>query len=348
MNPLSYSDVIQMNDVRNKIENELKKHSGSQTYSFKPTPKILYKFCNFADYVIRNIEKDIISFSPIESLNDTFDSSIHIVHDKQKIMQAVESFPSSSEGIGIDRETWIQDWISSEERIAKVRFSFASHIGVYVSCFSEINDSTLMWSHYADNNQGICVGYNFNLLESGTVFSNSLFPIMYSDSPINLKKYFNWDAYKYNYEAETGITIATLSKANCWRYEKEWRFIYAPPINPHEKYLTPCYRIKPCSICLGHHFLKKFIDIDDFSFKQNIDLTNRLFDMCEKNQISIYWMTTNIGSYNLVAKKMSLQKLKKFFSYLSKEKVIADRFYHVMQDEFLKCIEDDVRIAHEA
>jgi hypothetical protein len=31
-----------------------------------------------------------------------------------------------------------------------------------VSCFSETGDNMLMWSHYADCHQGICVAYNLN------------------------------------------------------------------------------------------------------------------------------------------------------------------------------------------
>ena len=31
---------------------------------------------------------------------------------------------------------------------------------VLVGCFSERNDSLLMWSHYADEHRGLCFGYN--------------------------------------------------------------------------------------------------------------------------------------------------------------------------------------------
>ena len=88
---------------------------------------------------------------------------------------------------------------------------------ISVACFSEINDSILMWGHYANGHRGICIEYNlFDFIEK---LDFSPLPVVYSE-------------YMAPYEGEisSNNTFAyyfksLYRKATEWSYEKEWRII---------------------------------------------------------------------------------------------------------------------------
>jgi hypothetical protein len=87
-----------------------------------------------------------------------------------------------------------------------------------VCCLSEVNNSILMWSHYAQNHQGFCFEYDLSdpRLESDMV---SFYPVHYSEDILDLNECLRLgqDAY--------GISIlASIVKHIDWSYEKEWRF----------------------------------------------------------------------------------------------------------------------------
>lgn len=48
---------------------------------------------------------------------------------------------------------------------------------VRVVCLSEVYDSMLMWSHYAQNHTGYCIEYDF---EENDMFYRHLYPVIYT------------------------------------------------------------------------------------------------------------------------------------------------------------------------
>lgn len=109
-----------------------------------------------------------------------------------------------------EQDLAVKEYINQFEQDKK---SDSIQSAVFVGCFSERNDSLLMWSHYADEHRGICIGYNlYNLIKN-----YNCFPVIYSnempqekelslDKPYSLMKYI-------------------LTKYSEWSYEKEWRII---------------------------------------------------------------------------------------------------------------------------
>lgn len=88
-----------------------------------------------------------------------------------------------------------------------------------VICLSEINDSILMWSHYAHNHKGICIEFDRrpgNPLGDPDICK----PVEYGfDYPvIDFGKMFR------DRDGKT-LELMMRYKANCWEYEKEWRVI---------------------------------------------------------------------------------------------------------------------------
>lgn len=80
--------------------------------------------------------------------------------------------------------------------------------GIKVSCFSERNDSILMWAYYANSHKGICVEYDFSDKENKRRVGRVLY-----------KKLRNFNSNNWY-----------RIKANCWRHEREWRMAQIPPI----------------------------------------------------------------------------------------------------------------------
>lgn len=109
-----------------------------------------------------------------------------------------------------------------------------------MTCMAERNDNMLMWSHYADKHNGICIEYDLKRLKNDPFkILDHLFPIVYSqrrmikrdiDSLISsnyaLKKAIS---EKYEYDGDESlddILPLFLTKGKDWEYENEWRIIY--------------------------------------------------------------------------------------------------------------------------
>lgn len=89
---------------------------------------------------------------------------------------------------------------------------------VYAACFSETNDNILMWSHYAQFHEGICIEYDFSNIDYRSRLLLTLSPVKYSNELFDMNKYPKRSPIDR-------IQLATLSKYDCWKYENEWRLI---------------------------------------------------------------------------------------------------------------------------
>jgi hypothetical protein len=81
-----------------------------------------------------------------------------------------------------------------------------------IVCFTEANQNILMWSHYASNHQGICLG--FEVEDPGQA---GIYKVQYSDEYPELD--FNRIWHK------DGMMKVFWTKSNEWAYEKEWRLV---------------------------------------------------------------------------------------------------------------------------
>ena len=355
MSRLSEFDVLKMKDVRCKIESELKKRSIDEAYSFNPIPNLLCQYRSLKEFVIDYIENDEISFTPIDNLNDMFDSSIYHLQDHQTIGQRVDDlFYKPLARYGFDfyqihsRDELIEGYRERDIREAKIASTAVAYLGTCVSCFSRKYNSPLMWSHYANSSKGICIGYDFNLLKNKSEFYHSLFPVSYVEKPINQYEIYPDGLYQitdpYDYRVEIGTTIATLQKPYYWDYEDEWRFIYTTLRNDlYGKHIPKRIDIKPSSIYFGYHFLKNFFvgkETSQENCEERFNLLFRLLNICENNSISMYVMDTDVGSYDLVKKEITPSAFKTFF--LSnfpnkKSQCHSHGLYHILREEFKKC-----------
>lgn len=85
-----------------------------------------------------------------------------------------------------------------------------------VSCFSEVSDNILMWSHYADKHCGVCIKFDSRLLEK-SLKKDSMFCKTNYIKRIKTKK--------LSEHKEKAIKYWISSKGKDWQYEKEVRII---------------------------------------------------------------------------------------------------------------------------
>ncbi len=94
----------------------------------------------------------------------------------------------------------------------KIRLAF---IGTAMGCFSAINSSVLMFSHYANNHTGLCIGFDKDRLLASLCASNS--PLRADLRPVH------YLAKMPKLRLATHIAILATAKHDIWSYEQEHR-----------------------------------------------------------------------------------------------------------------------------
>lgn len=151
---------------------------------------------------------------------------------------------------------------------------------IYVSCFSEFENlySICMWSHYANNHEGICVEYDFCDINKFCDFG--CLPILYTNNYLL--------PLEYEGNGVQRILALLYYKAQEWKYEKEWRLA---TINENIK--VPGYKIEfaqPINIYIG--------------CKASEKLNNDLYFFCTRNRIGLYQMKLRPGTYTIYEEKI--------------------------------------------
>lgn len=97
-------------------------------------------------------------------------------------------------------------------------------LGVGIASFSETWDNGLMWAHYADGFQGMCVCYSMTKLLEGTTAEHSFARVAYGSKP----HYLNLPGLSDDRERARAVLS---TKHLSWAYEREWR-IFSPQPGP--------------------------------------------------------------------------------------------------------------------
>lgn len=252
---LEVVDVLKRDDFRNELVSAIRPYLSD--YCLPVEIPLLYKFSGFSKYAVDNIVDEGVSLSLIGTFNDCYDSTISFGDIKQRAVEEYEKDCKICKAAGckpcLTLDEWYEHIVTEQE--AYRGFSNDSHC----CCFSESANSTLMWSHYANNNRGICVAYNFESIKEHS-FYYSLFPVAYTDIPIDVYDFVH--EYKGTFSVELGVVASALNKAECWAYEREWRLLVLNERLARGKvdtYLTFKNVIAPQSVMLGQNFLDNFI-----------------------------------------------------------------------------------------
>ena len=113
---------------------------------------------------------------------------------------------------------------------------------VYMKCFSTDQHNALMWSHYADENKGICVEYDLGILEHSNPILKHIYPVIYEKNRlfkldvkeiseiVEEQKWLNYDIKQNgisNYDDLLQALLLFLFKSEDWAYENEWRIVFS-------------------------------------------------------------------------------------------------------------------------
>jgi len=241
----------------------------------------LYKYSKIDKFSLANLENDTVWLSKATNFNDPYDSALTIGtkddHDREnkralyerfaelfdfkreEVEQLMDGYPLK-EGLNRLLEQYppfknkpemiplvVEDYIKDSDLLFGKYASGITNLyqeRIYASCFSEEPASMLMWSHYADNHQGMVLKYEFiNLdLEKHLDVFMGLNPVIYTDDLLNLEK------YKVVREKISISTLSAISKSKEWSYEKEWRLIIHEESNERGMVIKV---VKPSCIILG-------------------------------------------------------------------------------------------------
>lgn len=290
-------DILKEDDFRNSVEAKLKKADAN--YCIPQTIPPLYKYSSFSKYAIENIIKNTISISLIASFNDSFDSTMSYGNIRKKAIEEYEWDKAFHAYYGENPLLTLEEY---QERFSDLQNTDKEFLrDKYCLCLSECNSSVLMWSHYANNNKGICVEYDFETIKDKNPLYYSLLPMIYTSHPINV---YNYTKGKYGtYSIETGLVISLLNKSEVWKYEHEWRlFILDLGYDPRNIYinLEPDV-ISAKRIILGCNFLDNFFEelSSNQSSTDTMQQLKQLVEYAKKKSIPISIMKPLENSFEL-------------------------------------------------
>lgn len=154
-----------------------------------------YKYLSFNNglQTLQNLKEDNLIFSLPSTFNDAFEATVKSA-----------------------------DAVFYGDKLSTIKDSVA------ISCFSEKNDNFLMFAHYANSFNGICIEYDFSLYNNPNFAPYDFFyPVIYSSRPptlVLIDKLYD-QLQNQNYTNSADLISYFTHKASCWKYEREWRFI---------------------------------------------------------------------------------------------------------------------------
>lgn len=180
----------------------------------------LFKFRGINQNLFRVLNERALYFSPPNKLNDPFDCQIDLC----------KALDQSLDRLDCNKYSNLKKLksLSNELKI------FESSISQYGVCSFTTNISNnLMWTHYADNHQGVCLVFNFpESYVKNIPYFFGLFDVSYTS--YGIRKWFDLEAGNYLDGLEESlpdefiralIEVYLSTKSSDWRYEKEVRLI---------------------------------------------------------------------------------------------------------------------------
>ncbi len=351
---LTFFDVVQKDDFRESVIKRLQSNSQGKVVTFPIVFPKLYKYRPLSKYAVADLKGQRMTATSIGCFNDLFDGAIHLYGTKEERRVASEQkwrdLQASLQKIGlspeiVSHEPFVNTYESMFEEEERLKFRALEFLGTYVVCLSTKKDSILMWSHYADSQQGICIEYDLNQWDADSPQRKLLFPVLYTDEPVNTSELFDKDAYTISkYPVDEAVLCAAINKASVWNYENEWRLVYVTLSCDSQNQRIPVdVSIQPTAIYLGYHFLKPFFyyDTDDRKAyecaRENLLTFNELMEFIIGNRIPLYLMRPAIGRYHLNSVPLDANQLMALIA----EHVDAPqemRYYHTVQDMLIRSL----------
>jgi hypothetical protein len=147
-------------------------------------PESVFKYFSPNEYSLKGLEHGYLYHNHFANFNDPFDCNINLID------------------FNVGTKEYLGTMSEFQDRLNRIG----------ICCFAGTNDSTLMWSHYADNHSGFCLEFKTNKSPRGI-------------NPLNVVYKNGFIQASYHKHKEDAITHLLYSKSICWKYEGELRSI---------------------------------------------------------------------------------------------------------------------------
>ena len=207
-------------------------------YLYKNSKGSIFRYRDFNPNNISALSKGRLYLSSPNKFNDPWDCNVDFSIDDFKSSFENMGFLKEIESkLGLDINSLSEDFktkiieeclraeknvndekVLIEQDLSKKHTDYIKDT-VKVACFSEVNNSILMWSHYADCHKGFCLEYDIEELKMYNDIFSFIYPIKYSNVPAEI-------CASFEPEKADNLTIyATMCKSSHWEYEREWRLV---------------------------------------------------------------------------------------------------------------------------
>jgi hypothetical protein len=150
-----------------------------------------------------------------------------------------------------------------------------SNQNLRICSFSLTNSSLLLWSHYSNEHNGICIEYDFDDIDKIRAFIQ---PVIYRDKVHKIRLFEEYTTMQ--------LIASSLIKSKEWEYEHEWRLTI---FRQKDDFPQTMSVLLPKAIYLGTRF-----HLNDDKHKQ------QLFKIAEKNKIPLYQMEKDPNEFKLI------------------------------------------------
>ncbi|WPP49288.1 DUF2971 domain-containing protein [Catalinimonas niigatensis] len=183
---------------------------------YNPYTDILYKYVCL-DTAKKIIENTTLKFGLADDFNDPFELTLDSIEIKTSRQDLKNFINRRHRGQERERRNMFLSNRNADSRkefdeIIKREFQRLKNT-TGICCFSGQNDIALMWSHYADNHKGICLGFR-HFMQTKEFF------VIHVNYIKELKPIKYWGS------KEELFPIWIFSKSHVWEYEEEIRAIF--------------------------------------------------------------------------------------------------------------------------
>lgn len=206
---------------------------------FNKHEKIFYKYISLDNnHYAFDLLKGKVYFSCPNQFNDPFDSKIEYKKDMSKEKLLVNYKKACARNNRPFNRKIIDNLSHSKIREMLEKMNNKGQTDVLkIYCLSERYDSILMWSHYANKHQGICIGIKTLFKYGGytiDTINSSVIEEKKPRTPIDAKKLLTLIPCKYSPQTPTSCDLFADPKElypflerkhEDWKYEKEYRII---------------------------------------------------------------------------------------------------------------------------
>ena len=263
--------------------------------------KRFYKFRPANCHTLYNLVKQQLRFSYPREFNDPFDCALRITFDG-----AVQDWQKWLDEMGLssaDRNN-LEQYLASIDYNGKAfdQSKYPEDINsLLVLALSEINDHILLWSHYAENHKGICLGFatriegnSLGILFDEPTLTFSVHGVTKGFLPVRKAKYTRTMPEPYNRLKDDNRKLMEFSIAKHvdWEYESERRIVL------------------PKSV-VGTQFLrydKSTLEEVIFGYRTSDDFKKDVRDIIEKyysgTPVQLYQAKPKEGEYSLIIEKI--------------------------------------------